>query len=237
MRQGVCDLHFRAFPIFPVVFRYEVYHPRAVGLEVTVFFAYRRVYLVPCLLCFVGVLVGALRDEDVRSRVLLGTLPVRHGLGRLGECPDCGRQWGLGNMGHHAGVCWEVPIYREHLRLVGVAGVRGGQRERLFDVGYCLWVYGSGVVPEIVLGGVLVCTSSTSRGLHGLRCKGIVEGDIVEAVDFSGPPCLPFRQRGVALRAVQGIVDSRPLRVGVDGNVGARCCVYPDSLCGSRLGR
>ena len=64
-----------------------------------------------------------------------------------------------------------------------------------------------------------------------------VEGDIFEAVDFSGPPCLPFRQCWVVLGAVQGIVDSRPLRVGVDGNVGDRCGVYPDSLCGPRLGR
>ena len=49
-RQGVCHLHFRASPIVPVVFQYDVYHPRAVGLEVCVFVAYRSVYLAPCLL-------------------------------------------------------------------------------------------------------------------------------------------------------------------------------------------
>ena len=76
-----------------------------------------------------------------------------------------------------------------------------------------------------------------SRGLHGPRCEGVIEGNIVEAVDFSGPPCLPFRQRGVACCALKGIEDSWPLRVRVDGNVGARCCVYPDSLCGSPFGR
>ena len=109
--------------------------------------------------------------------------------------------------------------------------------ERLFDLGYRLWVFGGGVVPEGVFGRVLVCTGSTSRGLHGLRCEGVVKGDIVEAVDFSCPPCPPVRQRGVAFGAVETIVDSRPLRVGVNGNVGARRRVYPDSLCGSRLGR
>ena len=133
MRQGVCDLHFRAFPIIPVVFQYEVYHLGAVGLEVTVFVAYRWLYLAPCLLCFVGVVVGTLLYEDVGRPVLRVSLPVRHGLGRLGECCDGGRQWRFGDLGHHAGVCWEVPVYCEHPRLVGVVGVREGQRERLFD--------------------------------------------------------------------------------------------------------
>ena len=161
----------------------------------------------------------------------------RHGLGRLGECPDGERKWGLGDLGHHAGVCWQIPVYCDHPRLVRIVGVRGDQRGHLFDLGYRLWVYGGGVVPEGVLGGVLVWTGGTSRGLHGLKCEGVVEGDIVEAVDFSGHPSLPFRQRGVALGAVQSMVDSRPLRVRVDGNFGARCCVYADSLCGSRLAR
>ena len=60
-----------------------------------------------------------------------------------------------------------------------------------------LLVYGGPVVPEGVLGGVPVCTSGRSRGLHGLRCEGVLEGDVVEAVDFRGPPCVPFRQLGV----------------------------------------
>ena len=191
-----------------------MYHPRAVGLEVTVFVAYRWVYLVPCLLCFVGVVVGALLDENVLRPVLPGTLPVHHGLGRLGECRDGGRQWGFGDLGHHAGVCWEFPVYCEHPRLSGVEGVREGQRERLLDLGYRLRVYGGGVVPEGVLGGSPLCTGGTSRGLHGLRCEGVPEGDIVEAVDFSCPPCPPVCQRGFALGAVHDIVDSRPLRVG-----------------------
>ena len=106
-----------------------------------------------------------------------------------------------------------------------------------FDLGYRLWVYGSRVVPEGVLGGVPVCLGGTSRRSHRLRREGVVEGDLVEAVGFCGPPCLPFRQRGVVLGAVQGAVDSHPLWVGVDGNVGTRCRVYPDRLCGSRLGR
>ena len=54
MRQGVCDVCFRAFPVVPMVFWYEVYHPWAPGLKVAVFVAYQRVYLAPCLLCFVG---------------------------------------------------------------------------------------------------------------------------------------------------------------------------------------
>ena len=107
-------------------------------------------------------------------------------------------------------------------------GVREGQRERLFDLGFRLRVYGSGVVPEGMLGGVPVCSGGTSRSLNCLRRDGVVEGDIIEAVSFSGPPCLPFNQSGVVLGAVQGIVDSRPLRVGVDGNVGTGCCVYPE---------
>ena len=98
-------------------------------------------------------------------------------------------------------------------------------------------MYGSGVVPEGVLGGVPVCLGGTFRGFHHLRREGVVKGDLVEAVGFCGPPCLPFRQRGVVLGAVQGVVDSHPLRVGVNGNVGTRCRVYPDRLCGSRLGR
>ena len=57
------------------------------------------------------------------------------------------------------------------------------------------------------------------------------------AVNFSGPPCPSVRQRGVLLGAVQGIVDGCPLRDGVNGNVGVLCRVYPDSFCGSRLGR
>ena len=103
------------------------------------------------------------------------TLPVRHGLGSLGECRDGGRQTGLGDLGHHAGVCLEVAVYCELSRRVGVVGVREGQRECLFDLGYRLRVYGGGVVPEGVLRGVLVCTGRTSRRLHGLRCEGVVE--------------------------------------------------------------
>ena len=237
MCQGVSDLYFRALSFVSMVFQYEVYHPRAVWLEVTVFIVQRRVYLASSLLCFVGVVVDALLDKDVRCPVLWGTFPVRHGLSRLGECRDGRGQWGFSDLGHHAGVCWEVPVYGEHPRLVGVVGVREGQRERLFDLGYRLWVYGSGVVPEGVLGGVPVCLGGTSRGFHCLQREGVVKGDLVQVVGFCGPPCLPFRQCGVVLGAVQGAVDSHPLRVGVDGNVGTRCRVYPDRLCGSRLGR
>ena len=100
MGQGVCNLHLRALPIVPVVFQYEVYHPRAVGLEVAVLVAYRCVYLAPCLLCFVGAVVAALPDEDVWRPVLLGTLPVRHGLGRLAECCDGGRHCGFSDRGY-----------------------------------------------------------------------------------------------------------------------------------------
>ena len=91
-----------------------MYHPWAVGLKVTVFVAYWWVYLAPCLLCFVGLLVGALLDEDVRRPVLWGTLSVPHGLGRLGERRDSGRQCGFGDLGYHAGVCWEDPLCCEH---------------------------------------------------------------------------------------------------------------------------
>ena len=156
MRQGVCDLYFGALPFVPMVFDYEVYHARAVGLEVTVFVVQQRVYLASSLLRSVGVSVGALLDEDVRCPVLRGTLPVRHGLGPLGKCRDGGGPWGFSDLGHHAGVCWEVPVYCEHPRLVGAAGVREGQRERLFDLGDHLRMYGSGVLPEGVLGGVPV---------------------------------------------------------------------------------
>ena len=75
-----------------------MYHPRAVGLEVTVFVASRRVYLVSRLLCFVGV-VGALLDEDVRRPVLRGTLPVRHGLCRLGDAVTVGSSGGSATWG------------------------------------------------------------------------------------------------------------------------------------------
>ena len=88
MRQGVRDLYFRALPLVSMFFQYEVYHPWAVGLEVNVFIVQRRVYLASSLLSFVGVVVGALLDEDVRCPVLRGTLPVRHGLGRLRKCRD-----------------------------------------------------------------------------------------------------------------------------------------------------
>ena len=152
----------------------------------------RRGYLASSLMRFVGVVVGALLDEDVRCPVLPGTLPVLHGLGRLGECRDGRGQWGFSDLGHHAGVCWEVLVYCEHPQLVGVVGVWEGQRERLFDLGYRLRMYGSWVVPEGVLGGVPVCSGGTSRGLHCLRREGVVEGDLVEAVGFSGPPCLPY---------------------------------------------
>ena len=64
----------------------------------------------------------------------------------------------------------------------------------------------------------LVCTGSTSRGLHCLRREGVVQGDVVKAVNFSGPPCPPVCQRGVVFGAVQGIVDSCPLRVGINSN-------------------
>ena len=151
------------------------------GLKVAVFVAYRPVYLVPCPACFVGVVVGASLNEDVRRPVLWGTLPVRHGLGRLGECCDRGRQCGFGDLGYHAAVCWEVRVCCEHPRLVGVVGVRQGQGECLVAPGYCLWVYGGRVVPEGVLGGILVRTGGSSRGLHGLRCGVAVEGDVVEA--------------------------------------------------------
>ena len=202
MRQGVRDLYFCALPFVSMVLQYEVYHPWAVGLEVTIFVVQRRVYLASSLLCFVGVVEGALLDEDVWCPVLRGTLPVRHGLGCLGECRDGRGQWGFSDLGHHAGVCWEVPLYCEHPRLVGVVGVREGQRERLFDLGYRLWMYGSGLVPESVLGGVPECLGGTSRGFHCLRREGVVKGDLVAAVGFSRPPCLPFRQCGVVLGAV-----------------------------------
>ena len=172
------------------------------GLEVTVFVVEQLVYLASSLLRFVGVMVGVLLDEDVWCPVLRGTLPLRHGLGRLGECRDGRGQWGFSDLGHHAGVCWEVPVYCEHPRLVGVVGVREGQRERLFDLVSCLRMYGSGLVPEGVLGGFPVCSGGTSRGLHCLRREAVVEGDLVKAVGFSGPPCLPFCQSGVVLGAV-----------------------------------
>ena len=150
-------------------------------------------YLAPSLLCFVGVVMGVFFDEDIRPPVVWGTLPVRHGFGRLGECPDCGRQCGFGDLRYHAGICCEVAVYSERPRLVGVVAVREGQGECLFDLCYCPWVYGIRVVAEGVLGGVPVCTGGTSRGLHGLRSEGVVERDVVEAVDFSGPPCPPVR--------------------------------------------
>ena len=109
MRQGVCDLYFRAFPIVPVVFYDEVYHPWAVGLKVASFVSYWWVYLASCVLCFVGLVVGAMHDEDVRRRVLWGTLPVRHGLGCLGERGDGGRQCGFSDLGHHA--WWRPGVY------------------------------------------------------------------------------------------------------------------------------
>ena len=80
------------------------------GLKVAVFVAYRQVYLAPCLLCFVDVVVGALLDEDVRRSFLWGTFLLRHGLGRLVECCDDQRQYGFGNLGYHAGVCWEFRV-------------------------------------------------------------------------------------------------------------------------------
>ena len=164
MRQGVRDLYFRALPFVPMVFQYEVYHRRAVGLEVTVFVVQRRVYLASSLLRFVGVVVGALLDEDIQCPVLRGTLPVRHGLGRLGECRDGRGKWGFSDRGHHASVCWEVTVYCEHLWLFGVVGVREGQRERLIDLGYRLRMYCSGVVPEGVLGGVPVVRAVRPAG-------------------------------------------------------------------------
>ena len=84
--------------------------------------------------------------------------------------------------------------------------------------------------------GAPVCTGGASRGLLGLRCEGVIEGDVVEVVAFSSPPCPPVDQCGVVSCAVEGIVDSCPLRVGVNGNVSVCCRVYPDSLCGSCLG-
>ena len=134
-------------------------------------------YLASSLLRFVGVVVGELLDKDVWCPVLRGTLPVRHGLGRLGERRDSRGQWRFSDLGHHAGVCWEVPVYCEHPRLVGVVGVREGQGERLLDLGYRLWIYGSGVVPEGVPGGVSVCPGGTFRGFHCLRRDGVVKGD------------------------------------------------------------
>ena len=107
MCQGVGDLYFRALSFVPMVFQYEVYHPWAGGLEVTVFVVQWWVYLASSLLCFVGVVVGALFDKDVRCPVLWGTFPVRHGLSRLCECRDGRGQWGLSDLGHHAGVCWD----------------------------------------------------------------------------------------------------------------------------------
>ena len=67
-------------------------------------------------------------------------------------------------------------------------GVRKGQRENPLDLGYCPCVYGGCVVPEGVLGRVPVRTGGASRGLHCLRCEGVVKGDVVEVVDFRGPP-------------------------------------------------
>ena len=161
----------------------------------------RRVYLVSSLLRFVGVVVGALLHKEVWSPVLRGTFPVRHGLGRLGERRDGSGQCRFSDLGHHAGICLEVPVYCEHPRLAGVVGVWEGQGERLVDLGYRLWMYGSGVVPEGVPGGVLVCPRGTSRRFHSLRREGVVKGDFVEVVGFSGPSCLSFRQCGVVLGA------------------------------------
>ena len=148
MRQGVRDLYFCALPFVSMVFQYEVYHTWAVGLEVTVFVVQRRVYLASSLQPFVGVVVAALLDEDVRCTVLRGSPPVRHCLGCLGECCDGRGQWGFSDLGHHAGVCWEVPVSCAHHRLVGVVGVREGQEERLFDLSHRLWMYGSQAVPD-----------------------------------------------------------------------------------------
>ena len=139
MCQGVSDLYFCALSFVPMVFQYEVYHPWAVGLEVTVFVVHWRMCLASSLLCFVGVVVGALFDKDVRCPVLWGTFPVRHGLSRLGECRDGRGQWGLSDLGHHAGVCWKVPVYRE---LPGwwVLWVSGRVRESVS----LIWVTASG---------------------------------------------------------------------------------------------
>ena len=73
-------------------------------------------------------------------------------------------------------------------------GVWEGQGECLFDLGYCLWVYGGRVVSEGVLVGVPVRTGGATRGLHSLRCEEVVEGDVVKAVDFRGPPYITLAE-------------------------------------------
>ena len=136
--RGVRNLYFRALPFVSMAFQYEVYHPRAVGLEVTVFVVQRREYLASSLLRFVGVVVRALLDKDVWCPVMRGTLPVCHGLGRLGERRDGRGQLGFSGLGHHCSVCWEVSVYCEHLRLVGVVGV-----QRVRESAFLIWATAS----------------------------------------------------------------------------------------------
>ena len=111
------------------------------GLKGAVLVAYWWVYLAPCLLCFVGVVVDALLDEDVRRPVLWGTLPVCHGFGCLGEHRDGGRQCGFADLGYHAGVCWEVPVCCEHPWLWAL-WVSGGVRE----IALLIWATASGCI-------------------------------------------------------------------------------------------
>ena len=117
----------------------------------------------------------------------------------LASASDGGQQCGFTDLEYHAGVCWEVPVCCEHPWLVGIVGVQEGQGEYPFDLGYCPWVYVGSVVPEGVLGRVPVRTGGASRGLRGLRCDGVVQRDVVEAVDFRSLACPPVRQCGVVL--------------------------------------
>ena len=59
------ELYFRALPFVSMVFQYAVYHPWAVGLEVTVFVVQQRMYLASSLLRFVA--LRSMRTFGVQS--------------------------------------------------------------------------------------------------------------------------------------------------------------------------
>ena len=82
-----------------MVFQYEVYHPWAVGLEVKVFVVQQRVYLASSLLRFVGVVVGALLDEDVRCPVLRATSLCARTWAALGSAVTVGGSGGSATWG------------------------------------------------------------------------------------------------------------------------------------------
>ena len=236
VRQIVGELYFRAFSVCAVVLEDEVHPLRAVGSKLVVFVPQRRLYSASGSLCLFGAVLDALLRQGVGLPLKGGPFPRPIARTALASAVTEGGKPGSATCGTMPAAVRKLQYVVNAPGLVGVVGVREIQGECLLDLGHRFRVYGGRVVPDCMLGGAEVCLGGSFRGFHRLGGECVVEGDADQLIHLCGPSQLPVVCLWVAFSTFYGVVDGRPFRVWVDGNVGVCGCCHADGLCGSCLG-